>query len=224
MKKPCLLVPPYRDSNKDQYTRREVDDAEKARRLYRKIGNPSEQEFSDLLKDIRIWNCPLTPDDAHRALHIWGTAVQTLEGKMTKQQNKGIPNYKPILIPAPIIAKYNTIRLFIDIFWVNGSPYFHTISEYFKFRTVAAIKNRTKNTLLMETKAILTLYATRSFTISRIEWDREFACITMKYFLQFSIPQTLTTTSTKSNGPYVPSRSACVAPSKDYPTVAYHVL
>ena len=165
------------DGNMAEYTRREIDNAKKARLLYKKIGNPSEQDFSEILKEGRIRNCPLTPDDARRALHIWGPEVQTLEGKMTKQQNKGIPNYKPILIPAPIIDKYKTIRLFIDIFWVNGSPYFHTISEHIKFRTVAPIQNRTKRTLLMETRAILHLYATRGFIISRIEGDREFSCI-----------------------------------------------
>ena len=165
-------------SNKAQYTRREIADAEKARSLYRKIGNPSEQAFSDMFQNNHIRNCPLTPDHAKRALHIWGPAVQTLEGKMTKRQNKGIPNYQPILIPAPIIDRCKTIRLFMNTFWVNGSPYFHTISQSIKFRTVAAIKNRMKNTLLMEAKAILNLYETRGLTISRMEADREFVCIT----------------------------------------------
>jgi hypothetical protein len=103
-----------------------------------------------------------------------------LNGKTVKSQNRGIPNYQPIRIPAPIIAKYHTCQLFMDIFWVNGTrPLFHTISQWVKFRTVPANNNRTKNTLLMEARAVINLlYETRGFNISRVEEDQEFSCIT----------------------------------------------
>jgi hypothetical protein len=94
-----------------------------------------------------------------------------------KKQNNGIPNHQAIQIPAPVIAQYNSVRLFIDIFWVNGSPYFHTISEWIKFRTVAAIKNRTKATILAETQTVINFYKARGFTITRVEADQEFSCI-----------------------------------------------
>jgi hypothetical protein len=163
--------------NKATYTQREIEGADKARALYRKLVRPSEQEFSNILQNGLIRNCPLTADDAKRALHIYGPDIKTLQGKTVKRQNGGIPDYRPIRIPAPIIAKYNTIRLFMDIFWVNGSPYFHTISQHIKFRTVAAINNRQKRTLLMEARAAIHLYEARGFTISRVEADREYACI-----------------------------------------------
>jgi hypothetical protein len=165
-------------SLKAQYSRREIEGAEEARKLSRLIGDPTEAHYNDILQNNRVRNCPITADDAKRALHIWGPSVHTLEGKMVKQQNKGIPNYHPVLIPAPIVDKYKHIRLFMDIFWVNGSPYFHTISEHIKFRTVAWITNRQKRTLLMEAKAIINMYEARGFVITRVEADREFACIT----------------------------------------------
>jgi hypothetical protein len=124
-----------------------------------------------------IRNCPVTPDDARRALKIYGPDIATLKGKTVKKQNRAIPNYQAVTIPAPIIAQYGKVRLFIDIFWVNGSPYFHTISEWIKFRTVAPINNRLRRTLLYETKAVINLYETRGFTITRVEGDREFSCI-----------------------------------------------
>jgi hypothetical protein len=96
---------------------------------------------------------------------------------MVKHQNKGIPNYQPVLMPTPIIAKHKRIRSFMDIFWVNGSPCFHTMSEYIKFRTVAAIPNHQKRTLLMEAKAIINMCETRTFEMSRVEADQEFACV-----------------------------------------------
>jgi hypothetical protein len=164
--------------NKATYTRREIEGADKARLLYKKIGRPSEQEFTEILQDNLIRNCPVTSDDAKRALQIYGPDVATLKGKTVKQQNRGIPNYQAVQIPGPIIDRYRDVRLFIDIFWVNGSPYFHTISQWIKFRTVAPIDNRTKRTLLMEAQAVINLYKGRGYNISRVKGDQEFVYIT----------------------------------------------
>jgi hypothetical protein len=60
----------------------------------------------------------------------------------------------------------------------NGSPFFHTISEFIKFRTVASINNRSAKTLLMETRAIVNMYKSRGFNVTRLEADQEFQCIT----------------------------------------------
>jgi hypothetical protein len=141
--------------NQRAFTRREIQGADRARDLYRKLGRSSEQEFMDILTKNLIINCPVTPDDAKRALKIYGPDVATIKGKTVKTQNTGIPNYPAARIPAPIITQDNNVRLFINIFGVNGSPYFHTISEWIKFRTVAAINNRSKKTLLLETQAII---------------------------------------------------------------------
>ena len=163
--------------NKQKYVRLEIEGADRARALYKKIGRPSEEDYTDILVNNRRRNCPVTPDDAERALTIYGSDLATLQGKTVKKQNSAIPNYQASKIPAPIIAQYPNVRLFIDIFWVNGKAFFHTISEWIKFRMVAAIPNRSKRTLLMETRTIINLYQTRGFNVTRIEGDREFACI-----------------------------------------------
>jgi hypothetical protein len=164
--------------NKANLTWREIEGTDKARTLYRKIGHPAEQEYNEILDNNSIQNCPVTSNDARRALHIYGPELATVKSKTVKKQNKGIPNYLPIQIPAPIIAKYKDIRIFMDIFWVNGSSFFHTISEYIKFRTVASINNRSARTLLMETWAIVGMYEGRGFNVTRLEADQEFKCIT----------------------------------------------
>jgi hypothetical protein len=163
--------------SKESFTRREIEAADKARALYRKIGPPSEQDFNQILDDNLIRNCPVTSNDARRALHIYGPAIGTLKGRTVKRQNRGIQNYQPILIPSPIIEKYKDIRLFMDIFWVNGNPFFHTISQWIKFRTVAPIENRLKKTLLMETLAVVNMYEAGGFNVTRLQAAQEFKCI-----------------------------------------------
>jgi hypothetical protein len=120
----------------------------------------------------------VTPDDAKWALIVYSPDIATLKGKAVKRQNKGIPRYQAIQILDPIINKYREVWLFIDIFWVNGSPYFHTILEWIKFCTVAPINNIMKRTLLMEAQAVINMYLARGFNISRVKADREFVCIT----------------------------------------------
>jgi hypothetical protein len=97
------------EQNKQAYTRREIEGADRPRELYKKIGRPSEKEFTDILQNNLIRNCPMTPDDAKRALQIYGPDVATWQGKTVKKQNSGIPNYQAVQIPAPIIAQYNNV-------------------------------------------------------------------------------------------------------------------
>jgi hypothetical protein len=77
-------------ANKASFTNREIKGADKARALYRKIGPPSENDFNDILDNDRITNCPLTSDDAKRAVKIYGPAVRVIKGKGVKKQKKGI--------------------------------------------------------------------------------------------------------------------------------------
>jgi hypothetical protein len=63
-------------ANKLTYTRRKIEGADKARALYKKIGRPSEKDFTEILEHNLIQNCPVTPDDARRALKIYGPTLR----------------------------------------------------------------------------------------------------------------------------------------------------
>ena len=69
--------------HKQMFSPRQIQQADLARRLYRLLGRPDEKEFSSILRNNLINNCPITPDNAHQALVIYGTDVATLKGKMT---------------------------------------------------------------------------------------------------------------------------------------------
>jgi hypothetical protein len=53
-------------SLKAQYSRREIEGAEEARKLSRLIGDPTEAHYNDILQNNRVRNCPITADDAKR--------------------------------------------------------------------------------------------------------------------------------------------------------------
>jgi hypothetical protein len=57
--------------NKSMFHRRKIEGANKARDLYVKRGRPSQQRFEYLLANHLINNCPITANDARRALLIY---------------------------------------------------------------------------------------------------------------------------------------------------------
>ena len=63
------------------FSRQQVATADLARELYRKIGRPGEAEFYSILTKNLICNCPVTPDDARRASHIYGPNVAATQGQ-----------------------------------------------------------------------------------------------------------------------------------------------
>ena len=109
--------------------------------------------------------------------HLW-PGCHHPKGEKSEETEPEYPHYQTIQIPARIITHYRSVRLFIDIFWVNGNLFFHRISEWVKFCTAAAITNQKRRTLHMETQVVVNMYKVRGFTItSRVKGGHEFACI-----------------------------------------------
>jgi hypothetical protein len=70
--------------HKRMFSQRQIREAARACKLYHMIGRPDEKLFQFILRNNLILNCPVTPDDASRALTIYGPDVATLKGKMTR--------------------------------------------------------------------------------------------------------------------------------------------
>ena len=154
------LVQTVKD-NMEKYTKREVRDAERARALCRNIGSPSQAEFEHILKENFVRNCPLTVEDAKRALDIWGPEIYYLKGKTVKKKCRHVPKFVLINMESSILEGYENDTIFIDNFYVNGNVFFHTITRRMRFRTVSYVTKRKKYTLEGEIDALLNFYATK---------------------------------------------------------------
>jgi hypothetical protein len=107
-------------NNKAPFVTRDIELADKARELYRKLGRPSQQKFEDILKRNLIINCPITVDDAKRALIIYGPDLATLKGKTTRgPATPHVPSFQAVSIPAPILEHYQQVTLCVDFFFVQ---------------------------------------------------------------------------------------------------------
>ena len=94
---------------------------------------PGYRYFFNLLESNYIRNCPLTTDDAKRALQIYGPEVATIKGKTTRSKPTNITHEKNISIPLTIQDSHPTVNLSADYFYVQEIPFLHTISQGYKF-------------------------------------------------------------------------------------------
>jgi len=75
------------------------------------------------------------------------------------------------------LQHHSDVTLCMGIFYVQGHPFFHTISRKVQFRTVPPVLKRNKVTLLREIKPVLAMYKSRGFNISDLHANMEFECI-----------------------------------------------
>ena len=160
------------------FSRRAVQAADVARDLYRLLGRPDEKEFYDILKKNMIRNCPVTPDDAQRALVVYGPDIAVVKGKTTRHTAAPrVPTFVSKPIPAPILEHHRDITLCVDFFFVQGLAFFHTISRHIGFCTVHPVADRTRGTILSHLKKVLHLYQARGLRVRDIHADSELECV-----------------------------------------------
>jgi len=173
----CTLVTTIED-NKKMFTRRQVYNADLARELYRKIGRPGEDAFENILRNNRIHNCPITVDDARRAVIIYGPDIPKLKGTTTNGPPVAhVPDQNVVEVPRSILLHNSSVTLAIDFVYVNKIPFLTTISRNIGWRTIAPVPNRQKGTILKEINRLTTIYKNRGLPIVSIHGDNEFACI-----------------------------------------------
>jgi hypothetical protein len=90
--------------NKALFVSREIDAADKARELYRKLGRPSQQQLEDILSKNVILNCPVTVDNAKRAMLIYGPDLATV-----RPPRESLPHMWHHSRPLPYLHPYSNI-------------------------------------------------------------------------------------------------------------------
>ncbi|KAL7462325.1 hypothetical protein ACHAXS_002705 [Conticribra weissflogii] len=87
--------------NFEGHTKKEVQQAVKAREALAKIGHPTEREFAEMVRHNMIENCPVSHQDVVNANAIFGPNLPGLRGKMTRTR------------PAPVKTGYVAIPRYL---------------------------------------------------------------------------------------------------------------
>jgi len=164
--------------NKKLYSQRQLENAELARRVYELVGRPSHATFTKMIRENQLKHCPITVEDANRALHIYGPDVAALRGKTTRTTPTHVPPDQIRPLPLDIIQAHGNITICSDIFFVDGHAFFSTISHNINFITLEYIPSRAIiKHILPCLQTVNNTYKARGFNITTMHADEEFSTL-----------------------------------------------
>ena len=165
-------------THRAQFTRRELQGADRALDLYRRLGRPSQTLFINALRDNHILNSPVTADDASRAFHIYGPDIAFLKGTRTdRPPAPHVPTFIPQPLPTFITAHHREVTLCVDYFYTQRQGFLHIIDRKFHYRHSFPIRDRSRATMLKHLPQVIQTYTNRGLNVRDVHADREFECI-----------------------------------------------
>lgn len=159
--------------NVKAYTRREVKQAESARRLMEIIGRPSEQQMCAIVNGRQLKNCDVGAQDIINARKIFGPDVASLKGKTVRQKEAHV-EMAITPIPQDVMERHREVIVCFDVMYINSIAFLVSISRGLKFCTTEALENRRSTTLLTSLRRIKTTYSRRGFIVNQVAGDNEF--------------------------------------------------
>jgi hypothetical protein len=151
------------------FTKREIEGAEAARRLYVIVERPGKKTFEHMVRSGLLLNNPITIQDYKNARVIYGEDLGVLKGKTVKQKQSHVKievEHKPKM-------KHEKMILAIDLLYFTGLTFLITVCRDIRFVTATLIADRKKNTILGALKQTINLYKGQGHTINKMEFNAE---------------------------------------------------
>ena len=159
--------------NFDGFTKRQIKQAIKARRLMSMIGAPTEREFQGLVRLNHLKDCPINNSDIVNAHTIFGRDLINIRGKTVRRKPKHVQT-EYVDIPRGILDVHNRVTLVADVMFVNKVPFLVSSSRNLNLITIEHVPHRTASKLGYLLQRIIRVYARAGFTIQTILMDNEF--------------------------------------------------
>ena len=80
-------------ANKENFTQRQIKNADVAVRLYKSICTPSHNDFISAVTKRLIKNCPISVEDAKNASEIYGPSIASLKSKTVRRSRGSCYRY-----------------------------------------------------------------------------------------------------------------------------------
>jgi hypothetical protein len=160
-------------ANFEGFTRHEVEKTNEARCLQGMIGNPTKREFSGMVCEKLINNCPVTVHDIKNATRIFGPDLANLGGKTTRTKPERV-RVKIVQIPWDFVQLHKYVTLVADVMFVNGLPFLVTSSRGLSLVTVEYLPSRTAKHLVHTLQRVFRIYGTARFVVKVAMMNMEF--------------------------------------------------
>jgi hypothetical protein len=89
------------------------------------IANPTEREFTGMVRGQLLTNCPVTVRDVDNANQIFGPDLANLMGKMISTKPECL-QVKYVQIPLDFVQLQKYVTLVAGVMFVNGLPFLVT--------------------------------------------------------------------------------------------------
>ena len=153
--------------NMEGFSQRQIAGAKRTQDAYKTLGFPSMRDFTTMVRDNLIRNCPITTNDIKNAHTIYGPGIASLKGKIVWQTPPPVQsNY--IHIPQSIFDKNKWVILAGDIMYVAGMKFLITTLHGINLITSEYLPNQTKGNLK---ESLVTCESNPDLPESRIPHD-----------------------------------------------------
>jgi hypothetical protein len=157
-----LLVNTVRQ-NYEGFTKKQIEHAERARRLMGMIGAPTERDFQGMVRHNYIKDCPVTNEDVINAHTIFGPDLINICGKTVRRKpDRVVTDY--VAIPRDFFTRHHIVTLVADIMFVSGIPFLVSSSRRINLITIEHAPQCTASKLGSLLDRIIRVYAHAVFT------------------------------------------------------------
>ena len=130
-------------------------------------------DFKTAIKLNWIKNCPVTIEDINVAEKVYGRSVHALKDKTTRSKPVPVVN-DYVEVPQELIDAQKGIDLCVDVTFIQGVPFFVTVSKRVRYVTIEYIEGRTKSSFDKAFDTVFCIYNKAGFTIKTVFGDPEF--------------------------------------------------
>jgi hypothetical protein len=146
------------------FLKKEIDNADKAQRLYVTVRRPSQKIFEEMIKRGKLFNANITTQDYRNALQIYGKDLGGIKGKATRKKLDHIPI---VMFDQP---KLKTLVLSVDIMYFTGLMFLTTVSQNVIFITASLLENRRKQTIVQKIQKVFNISKGKGHEVNNVEF------------------------------------------------------
>ena len=156
--------------NYEGFSKHQIKNAVRARRLMSMVATPSPRDFQGLVRHNLLKDCPITPDDVSNAHAIFGPDLASIRGKTVRcKPARVVTDY--VDIPRYIFDIHKQVTLTADIMFVNSVPFLVSASRNINLITIEHAPTRTASKLASLLQRIIRVYGRAGFSIQTILMD-----------------------------------------------------
>eukprot|EP00956_Cyclotella_meneghiniana_P038953 scaffold162906_cov46-Cyclotella_meneghiniana.AAC.1 len=159
--------------NMQGFTLEQCTRAKGARDAMAMMAHPPEDKIKHLVSANNVANMPFTSTDFANSRVMFGPDRGAIRGKTVRQRPHRV-RPELIVLPQQLYERLRDVVLTADVMFVNGLPFFVTLSRDIKLGTLEFLPSRTTDQLHKSLQTVARIYRRGGFLVKMCLMDMEF--------------------------------------------------